>query len=507
MRRRTQSSMLVQSFLLGVIGLMAGSGLIESKTMAQVAAPASPFKQKEATLKTDKEISEKGIEKTKAKKPDRSDVAPIEQYYRAYLIPQLTQNIPDAINKARTEVLNDIGTIETNKALSPKFNTVLVDLLKELVIRGADGKYFSPQCRINALILMGRLNSEVTNTSVKPEARVQGTLVNVIDQKDNDGLLSSALSILARHLKLKAVSERGLVVFVEKLRTLLTTPAPVTRDLDAHNYLMEQVIECLTIIAGGDSDKEWGKLATAALTPELVKILEAQESEWLVEKALLSFGVIKSVNLTPEEVTVVEKAIAKFVKQSLKDWKKRIASSGAAGGMMGGYGGGEMGGYGAGGMPGGMPGEGSDGGYGAMGGQTATRATNPYAKQPKEVKNARRIAHQRFERIHFALNGTFLAPKPLPADTKEKAKAPTADKGLLALLSENAMEKQKVIELLAKVEQFQTDLNDVKVVDLSSLSMVVAKSIKEMREAIEQIIGDAKEEVTKETEDGLFGSP
>ena len=512
MRRRTQYWMLVLPVLLGSFGLAAFSGLFESNAIAQAVAaapPPSPYKQKPITLK-DKELTEKGIEKTKAIKASSSDVAPIQQYYNGLLIPQLTHSNPDSVNKARAEISTDIATIETNKNLSPKFNAALNDLLTELIKRGADGSVYSPQCRINALVLLGKLNSEVTATSSKPEARVQGILSSVMDEKGNDGLLSSALSILARHLKYKggaakapvfAVAESRLGFFVDKLKALLNAPAPVYRDPDAHNYLKEQVVECLTLIADIDPDKEPSKLAVAALTPGLVKILDEQESEWLVEKALWSFGTVKSHNLKPEDVLVVEKAIAKFTIQSLRDWKKRIANSGGVGGMGGGYSGGDM----MSGMPGGMSGEGGDGGYGGMTG--ASRAVSPYAKQPKEVKNARRIAHQRFERIHFALNGVYYTPKPLTTETKEKAKAPSAEKGLVALLSENAKEKEKVIELLIAIEQFQADLNDFKVIDLSTLSTVVSKSIRGMREATEQILGDAKDEVSKEPEDGVFGSP
>ncbi|HUP78151.1 MAG TPA: hypothetical protein VM260_06255, partial [Pirellula sp.] len=219
MRRRTQYWMLVLPVLLGTFSLAAYSGWLESSALAQAAAsaPPSPFKQKPITLK-DKELAEKGTEKTKAMKPDRSDVAPIQQYYNGFLIPLLTQNSPEYVNRARTDISNDIVTIETNKALSPKFNAVLIELLKELVIRGADRSVYSPQCRINALVLLGKLNSEVTSTSSKPEAKVQGILLSVLDEKGNDGLLSSALSILVRHLKYKggsakapvfAVSEKG----------------------------------------------------------------------------------------------------------------------------------------------------------------------------------------------------------------------------------------------------------------------------------------------------------
>ena len=175
---------------------------------------------------------------------------------------------------------------------------------------------------------------------------------------------------------------------------------------------------------------------------------------------------------------------------------------------MGGYSGGgaEMGMGGYGGMPGGSEGGSMGDGYGGMQGGNRGAAMSPYAKQPKEVKNARRIAHQRFERIHFALNGVLIVPKPLSTETKEKAKPPTTDKGLLLLLSENAKEKEKVVDLLIAIEQFQNDLNDFKVIDLNSLTSAATKSIRGMREAIELILGDSKDDVAKEPEDDVFAS-
>ena len=394
---------------------------------------------------------------------------------------------------ARREILDDIETIEKNKTLSAKFNPVFIKDMRELVLKDTDGKSYAPQTQIDALILLGRLNSEVLPTGVvKPEAGVQKTIVDAIDQKENDGLIWAGLNILFRHLNGNAVTENFRKGFITKLQTLLTAPAPLNRDLDAHHYLMEQVIECLTKIAQLDPDKESGKLAAAALTPALVKIMEVQESEWLVEKALLSFGLFTPVNLTPEDVIVVEKAIAKFVKQSLKDWKKRIADSGVAmGGAMGGMGG--MSGGMMGGPGGGMMGEGGgDGGMGMLGGPGSNRKPNAFDKQPKELKNARRIANQRFERIHCALNSEFLPPKQLVADSKERV--PLVQKALLALISDNEKEKEKVTELILKIEQFQKAVNDEKIVDLNALSMSVSKSIRDIRVACDLILSDAKEE-------------
>lgn len=183
--------------------------------------------------------------------------------------------------------------------------------------------------------------------------------------------------------------------------------------------------------------------------------------------------------------------ISFFVERAYVELKMMGMGSMMGGGMMGG---GMMGG----GM---MGSEGGDGGYGMTGIPNSNRKPNAFDRQPKEVKNARRIAHQRFERIHCALNSEFLAPKPLVADSKERV--PLAQKALLALISGNEKEKEKVTELIMKIEQFQKDLNDERVIDLNTLSMTVNKSIREIRVVCESILAEAKEE-TVEPEVDVF---
>ncbi len=505
MRRRTLSSLLVQSSLLGAVSLATGFGLLEAKAIAQ----APSFKQKEVKLKVPKEIAEKASEKNKARsgKTEKLDLTPLDEYYRDFLIPNLTQPSPELVNGARREILEDIEAIEKNKDLSPKFNASFIAQMRELAGKDKDGKTFSPQARINAAILIGRLNSEVTSKEAKPEKLVLQSLLEFIDQKENDGLIFSGLSSLARHVKAGFVTEPVLNKFVSVLQSQLAGPAPVTRDPDAHYYLTEQVIYCLTEIAKLDPDKGPSKLAVTALTPALLKIIDEQKSEWLVETALQSFGTIKTSNLTPEEVITLEKAIAKFVKQSLKDWKKRVSSSagsatgtgypGGMGAMMGG--GADLAGPGGPGSGGsGKGGPGTDGGDAYPGGSGpggAKPKKNPVEEQPKEVKNARRIAHQRFERIHLALNG---APK---KPTNALAASSNVDKALLALIS--AEEKEKVTGLLAKVELFQEELNEHTIKDLASLTLAVSKSVKELRVACDLILGEKKTAVV-ETEDDAF---
>ncbi|MCY2984631.1 MAG: hypothetical protein NTY15_13485 [Planctomycetota bacterium] len=510
MRRRTHISLVVQSSFFGAMALMAGPDFLEAKVHAQAAPPA--FKQREVKLK-DKAKDEKEKEKKKAisNKGEKPDFAPIEEYYRDYLLPTLTQDSPEQINLARKDILSDMEAIERNKELVPKYNTYFIKEMRDLALKGADGKTYSPTARINAAVLIGRMS---------PEAMVQKTILEFIDQKENDGVLSSGLSSLLRHVKSPLLSEQVRGRFVQSLQSTLTSPAPLTRDSEAHYYLTSQTIDCLTEIAKleTDKDKEKGpsKLATAALTPALIKIIDEQKSEWLVESALASFGTIKHTTISAEDAVVLEKAIAKFIKKSTKDWKKRIANSGAsgAGGDMGmGMGmGSSMGMPGSGGggpKKGGASSSSSSGGegpemgeFGKGGGGGGTKPKKE--EQPKEVKNARRIAHQRFEKIHLALNGLALnaafQKRPIP-DEKDKEKG-KAEKALLAFLP--APEKEKVTKLIEKIDQFQKDLNDEKINDLNSLNASVKKSILAVRTECDEILGE-KKEVVIEKDDDSFG--
>ncbi len=507
MRRRTHMGLVVQSLLFGAFAFFLATYVGESKSDAQGPPPASEFKRREAKIK---EGGEKAKEKNRAKNSkEKADLAPIEEYYRDYLIPLLTQEAPESVNAARRELLEDIEAIEKNKDLLAKFNAYFLREMRELALKGADGKVYASPTRIDAAVLIGRLNTD----GLKPFVGVHPTLLEMIDQKENDGLISSALFALSRHLRATGtVSERGRVLFTQKLQQILSTPAPLARDVDAHHFLLQQVIECLTEIAKTDTDKESSKLAAAALSPALLKIIDEQKSEWLVEIALVSFGSFKNVNLTADDAVTLEKAIAKFAKQSLKDWKKRIANSaGAVGGGMAGMGGPGMGGSGGPGIggsggPGGRGGGGSSDGEGGSsggggvsgGGAAAPRARRPFEDQPKEVKNARRIAHQRFERIHMALNGTPLnfAFQKKPITPTPVAGAVVEEKGLLSFIP--AAEKEKVASLLANIDLFQKELNDEKVADLGSLTLAVAKSVKKLRADCDLILGETKVLVIEE---------
>jgi hypothetical protein len=470
----------------------------------------------EPRLKEEAAIKEKRKEKDVARaiKTDKFDVAPIEAFYKDYLIPRLTSLNPEVINATRSEIQFDIAAVEGNKDLLKAYNTMLIRYASSLMNR----KEYSAATRINAAVLLGRLNSVVTKSGPVPEAAVQGLLINLVDPNELEGLSSSAMSSLRRHLMTlpeNTISEANRIALVGKLKAFMEASVPTTRTAEAQDYLKGQIIDCLTLIAKIEPGKEPSKQATEFLSPVLVKLLSEQTSEWLLETVCLSLGTIKPVNLTPEDLAKVEIGIAKFARTSMTSWKKRIlmttaiasgmGASGSSGPGGAGLGFGSAGSVGAGGGDedkgegggGGFGGRGAPGGSSGAGGQ----ARPPRQEKPKEVVNARRIAHQRFERIHFALNGAYGAPK------KEQPGVKTPEpSGLFPLLTDEG-KKEKVKSLIEKIEAFQSDLNDDKIVDLSTLTMKVGKSSKELRLICVDISGEKKpEEVVDEGSSDPFGN-
>ena len=471
---------------------------------------APKYKSIDIKLKEEAAIKEKRKEKDVAKriKTDKFDIAPIELFYKEYLIPRLTVLSPEVINATRSEIQYDMAAVEGNKDLLKAYNTFFIKYAGNLMNR----KEYSPSTRINAAVLLGRLNSAVNKSGSIPDAAAQALLINLVDSNELEGLSSSAVSSLRRHLRTppeNMMSEANRKLLLGKLKAFIEAPTPSTRTAVANDYLKGQIIDCLTLIAKIEPGKEPSKQATEYLSPLLVKMLSEETSEWLLESVCLSFGSIKPVNLTPEDLAKVEAGIAKFAKTSMTSWKKRILMStttaGGAGGMGMGSGGMGMGsggmGMGSGGMGSGGGTAGGDedagGGQGAPGGRGGSagpggpgaqpRPVRP--EKPKEVVNARRIAHQRFERIHCALDGAYVASKKDQAGTTAPEPA-----GLLPLLTEQ--EKiDKIKSLIEKIEAFQSDLNDEKIIDLTTLTAKVGKSSKELRLICVDISGEKKPEV------------
>jgi hypothetical protein len=490
--------------------------------LGQEAAPAAAAPQyKVKPIDPERCNDKRTNEKKDLLTPEKFDAGALDSYYRECLFVRMTQPDAESMNRARSELMFDIETVEkklkgSQESIS-EFNRVVVRNLKELIAKDQDGKSYHPSARIIAAIAAARLNKQAATPQSGGLADPEGTkiLVALLSPTENDGMVATSLSHLPRHWQWPGMDEATLesarVKFVANVQAFLAAQKPTARGPEEDSYLKELMIENLTIIANSK-----GESAKQALPVLLSLVLPAikdgkTESEWLVEKSMWSLGQLNLKDQPPEGIAPAEKGAVQFLQASLESWNKRCSqtSSSTAGGYMG------MGGKsgGPGGRGGGPPGLGGPGGGGLIGGDdgggppgaagAGAKPKNPFEDQPKEVRNARRILQQRLERIHVGLNGFG------------KKSSETSTRGLMNLLPET--EKGKIQEVLNKIEALQQSLNSDKNTGLSELVTNTRRPIYDLQQALSVIVKDDSSglleppppETTEgeSTEGDGFGSP
>lgn len=475
-------SRLTFAILLGTV--FAPSALGQEAAPA-AAAPQYKVKPIDPALCNDKRTKEKGDLLT----PEKFDAGALDSYYRECLFVRLTQLDAESMNRARSELMSDIETVErklkgSQESLS-EFNRVLVRNLKEVIAKDQDGKSYHPSARIIAAIAAARINKQAATSQSGGLADPEGTkiLVALLTPSENDGIIATSLSHLPRHWQWPGMDEATLesarVKFVANAQAFLAAQKPAARGPEEDSYLKELMIENLTIIANSN-----GESAKQALPVLLSLVLPAikdgkTESEWLVEKAMWSLGQLNLEKQALEGVTTAEKGAVQFVQASLESWNKRCnqTSSSSPGGYMG-LGGksGGPGGRGGGPPGGGGLGGGDEGGAPPGAAGAGAKPKNPFEDQPKEVRNARRILQQRLERIHVGLNGFG------------KKSTANSTRGLMNLLPET--EKGKIQEVLNKIEALQESLNSDKNTGLSELVASTRRPIYDLQQALSVIVKD-----------------
>jgi hypothetical protein len=243
----------------------------------------------------------------------------------------------------------------------------------------------------------------------------------------------------------------------------------------------------LAIIAAADTES--GKLARPVLMSLVKSAVEKGklESEWLMETALWSLGQIPNPELPAEDVVALETGTVKFLQSSITSWLKRCdqtSATSSGGSYPGGFG---PGGPGKGGPGMGGPGMGGPGGGGGGGlggeegggpggkGASSSRPKNPYDEQPKEVRNARRMLHQRLERLHHALAGTG------------KVSTTPSTKGLIVW---SADDRKPALEMiLSRIEELQKALNDDEISALDNLLSKTQEPLADLMKACSDLVG------------------
>lgn len=433
-------------------------------------------------------ISAAAREKANELKNASADISKTLRFYNDYLIPVVTHISPANVttfNSVRRNFDEDIDQVgRAPKAFREAYaSKVLVELAKV-----SGNKTYSPAARTIAYGMAMQLYTEPATSPLPPSGDFLRLIAgNLVENPQVDALQYLSIDALDKILRSPAASsslaENHRNAFCTRLTALLQLDPPYHRQQNAHYKVLERTLLTVTTIATkGAPDAASTKLANEKAARFIFETLtDYRATEWLKEICCLSLGqlTIPQGFFSEEEAVLLENEIAAFAIKSLKDWRIKIARTGAAMGSMG------MDSYSDPTMmaDGYDPYAGGPGGPGGPGGGTSAPQSN-VSKQPVEVKNARRMLNQRLERIRMALNGTATPSSKLPAGG--------AKKGLVGIVPTS--EELRLAYAIEMLDPLQTELNSQEIADMNGMTTKVLPPMKEFRLACVDISGDRMED-------------
>lgn len=445
----------------------------------------------------------------------QGNTASVNGYYAFYVPAKMTA--PDGI-KHISELMEEATTLLGRAELSNRTNVVrtLSEYLKVGMEKVAKGNHH-PAARINAILMLSRLNSRPANLVTKappvPRADVLPILMAIYqDENNSDGIRAAALTGIHRQTVYGFPQiPQGDRDTIRNLSTeLLDGAAPSGRSEKAHAYLQRYAVDMLDVLRPADDKQLATKLISISTTPEKPDLIALYAAERLasmskdlegqIEKPedLLNSWTKRVLAAYEAEVARVE-GLDRPISTVLQPPKPEtfLSTDASQRSPMGGSTSGrgeedEM----AGGMSEMMElGSGPDlgerdesdememglmGGFGSSMGGPVIQAE----PQPPEVRVSRSKINGVLQQVHLAVTGKAAIGKPrVPA-------------GLLAAVSD--AEKKKEIE--AWIEEMKPVVEELNDPMLDTRDKWLDK-LKEQVEVLKEMVGEEKEGVEKAVED------
>ena len=244
------------------------------------AAPAEPYIEDKVDPKPAKRLDILGLLR---KGPVTADEwAKIEKYYRDYALPRWTVIANRAeVSKWRVELATDVAV-----AKSPVRERLLLELLLPKLVDMVK-KNYHPVARVNAMLMIGRLNAEEPENlwSAEPPVplpQAQAHLFAALgDPQLPDAVKVAALVGIKRHAELGAVTTtEQKTAAADALLALATTEAgPAGRSPAAHAWMRALAIDALGALkdpgAGGKVSNALLGIAGQAGAPFLLRCAAA----------------------------------------------------------------------------------------------------------------------------------------------------------------------------------------------------------------------------------------
>ena len=271
-------------FMILVLSFVAGI-FMASRASGQAAFPYDSVAMPEG-LKDEAVVRRvEGIAKSFAT-TGNGDQAMVNGYFKVYVPAKMTA--PDGI-KDLTAVTQEAANLlvraqrSNNQAVIQRITLLLLESMKGV----AEGNYH-PAARINAILLLSRLDRQPANPATKtPPLPLEQTLPILLslyqDANNVDGVRAAALHGIHRHVRFgfPGIDAESRGTITQEMTSLLNAPAPAGRNAKAHAYLQRFAVDILDLVRPAEDNSLGTQLVSISADssrPDLIALYSAARS-------------------------------------------------------------------------------------------------------------------------------------------------------------------------------------------------------------------------------------